>query len=508
MSHRTTIWGSLWEFRNIKNSSNTRTSTDKGPLSLHTNDGKVIPVELEVQAQESILGKGGNGTVFRAVVSPAIQGHSTIAIKVYKDMNNRNIEKECHSRIVREYGSCSSIREMLGYFDYGGAHYLCFVLVRADLEKQWCMDARSTELKRVYTYPRELKFIDAFLRDCARFHKRFSHSDVHPRNISRRGDGSFVLIDWAHLRGKDEKIWEEPWSSEFASPSCKGSMISPKTCDVWSLACFIIVHLTWLKEGPAAVENFMKERKKLKRCSISKGPVDTTPYFHDGDVLHSAVQDQLNWLREDFPAQVTILEAMLFIDHTRRIDMAVASVEWSKTLDNTLSGGCIPHPCLQRGSAPIIQRTLLQVLHSRGESCMWQWQERNVMVMTGGEEDRRRGGREAVMRARGLCGTTPRLATPGYNHTSLPQSYSDYYLPISRPAGRDGGIIGGYKRQRDIRDIHGGHFVNVLDDSSTSNWRCSRWPGNVKRNERLIYESRLEVQLSKRLEKDHKSCFL
>jgi len=352
----------------IENSRSTHTY-----LVLLHSDGKVISVELEVRVHEPILGEGGNGTVFRAAVSPAVRGHSVVAIKKFWDMNTRDAEKECHHRIAQEYGSCRSIREMLGDFDYGGENFLMFVLVGDTLEMQWktwWTVAHSAErgLKWV-AYSRELKFIDAFLRDCAGFHKKFSHSDAHPSNICRRGDGSFVLIDWGHLRGKDGGV-AGPWSSEYASPSYRGSMISPETCDVWSIGCIIIVHLSWLKGGTDAVESFMKHKREGPRKSlISKGVVDKTPYFYDGDALHSATQEQLNWLRDDFPGQVPILEAMLLIDHSRRIDMARASGKWSKTLEDKIPPG--RYPCPQRGRrASILRRAALQILDSRGEGWM------------------------------------------------------------------------------------------------------------------------------------------
>ncbi|KAF8246579.1 hypothetical protein K440DRAFT_644676 [Wilcoxina mikolae CBS 423.85] len=364
VSLTTAIGDNPWVSRTNESSRSTENSTNKYHVSLYTNKRRVISVELEVHAEGSILGKGGHGEVFRGVVTPEVRCHSAVAIKKFRDMSTRDVEKECHYRIVQEYGTSSAIREMLGHFDYGGEYFLMFVLVDDSLEMEWKTRYR-------WTYSSELKHIDVFLRNCARFHKKFSHSDAHPRNICRRGDGSFVLIDWAHMRSIDEKIME-PWSSEYASPPCRGSMISPETCDVWSIGCTIVNHLSWLKGSPLAVEFFAERRQRSKKSSTSKGPVDMTPYFHDGDALHSAVQGQLDWLRGDFPGQVAILESMLLIDHSLRIDMATASVRWSKTLEDEIPPvECVSPLVIGRGRYRLLQRAVTWQRLRYGDRKLW-----------------------------------------------------------------------------------------------------------------------------------------
>ncbi|KAF8541722.1 hypothetical protein BDD12DRAFT_485469 [Trichophaea hybrida] len=357
VSLTTAMGGNPWVSRTNGN------STNKYHVSLYTNKRVIISVELEVGTEGSILGKGGHGEVFMANITPAVRCHSAVAIKKFRNMSTRDVEKECHYRIVQEYGTSPAIRELLGHFDYGGEYFLMFVLVGNSLEMEWKTGYR-------WTYPSELRHIDIFLRNCAGFHKKFSHSDAHPRNICRRDDGSFVLIDWAHMRSINEKILE-PWPSEYASPPCRGSNISPETYDVWSIGCTIVNHLSWLKGGPLEVSSFAERRQRSKKSSMSKGVVDITPYFHDDDSLHCAVQGQLDWLRRDFPGQVAILESMLLIDHNLRIDMATASVRWSKTLEDKIPSTEYVSPLIiQSRRDRMLQRAVSLFLDPRGERYM------------------------------------------------------------------------------------------------------------------------------------------
>lgn len=316
----------------------------------------VLPI-----VQETLIGHGGFGTVYRTLLHPGNHefshesgwmvrdrsiGSVNLADSVFlkcvrKEFiphanHESDYEAELRNLSILNHLKHPNIIEVLSAFTYRAKHNLIFPALSGDL-------AGLMERERPPEFALDETFIIALSKLASAIEDVHNltantidlqqigcHHDLRPRNILVDGD-RFVLADFGLSRFKspsqDSTTKHKKGQGDYVAPECEDiddnfdKHTIGRASDIWSFGCIIIEIVTYMIRGHEGVEDFWKVR------SHKVGQIRYHLFHHGPDTLSTAVHDWLAGLASGSTKTIRLLlqlaKAMLSLQPSQR---PVASV--------------------------------------------------------------------------------------------------------------------------------------------------------------------------------------
>lgn len=181
----------------------------------------------------SLLGGGGEGEVWDAVLPLSAEGRSTVAIKVLAARDGDESEFERSGRLMRMLNHPGLVRVTENFtgplMHRGGladistrANYVVMDLVEGTTLREWCDEhpdaSAAARLKMLRTVASALDE----MHSGAATHVPVAHGDVKPANVVVKPDGGTVLVDLGLARLADG-IGVTGRSAPYAAPELRGA---------------------------------------------------------------------------------------------------------------------------------------------------------------------------------------------------------------------------------------------------------------------------------------------
>lgn len=209
-----------------------------------------------------VVVEGAQGTV---VEGYHVHSKKPVAVKIFKNVSRRTIEREiaCYEALIS--GSCTKTVPVYDWYIYKNTGYLMMQRMSSDLLDMIQANSKISEKKVQELFP----VICQAVRECHT--NKIAHMDIKPDNILLDAYGKPFLCDYGNaVIDPDGKIVGCRGTKLYAAPEViLGYYYDPYKADIWNLGTTLYVMLTGL------LPNFLKFDTKEEYALIVKDMIST-----------------------------------------------------------------------------------------------------------------------------------------------------------------------------------------------------------------------------------------